>query len=203
MFALLYNLQELVGVGSIIFVISLVLIALIVIVYSIYSWNKEINEMNDYEHPSVEPDSFGTQPINPLIHDISDPVVPDFEVAYFDPKSNKSEKEISVTKTISKYSGPKYSLISKEDLHRYMSKFASLSVTPSLDNVIKDISFDNRKEFISPYSFFTELSDKELAKRIDISVSALNNYFNNICSKKTTDKVNEYLKENIKNYKIQ
>ena len=93
---MIYNLQELVGVGSIIFVISLVLIALIVIVYSIYSWNKEINEMNDYEHPSIEPDPFTTQPINPLIHDISDPVVPDFEVAYFDPKSNKSENKISI-----------------------------------------------------------------------------------------------------------
>ena len=191
MFALLYNLQELVGVGSIIFVISLVLIALIVIVYSIYSWNREMNEMNEtnemnvYEDPLVEPDSFIVQP------NISDTVV-----------ANLKLKKVSITKTISKYSGPKYSLISKGDLHKHMIKFPSISIAPSLDNVIKDISFNNRKEFISPYSFFTELSDKELAKKINISVSTLNNYFNNTCSKKTADKVNEYLKENIKDYKI-
>ena len=191
MFALLFNLQELVNVGSIIFVISLVLLALIAIVYSIYSWNREMNEMNEtnemnvYEDPLVEPDSFIVQP------NISDTVV-----------ANLKLKKVSITKTTSKYSGPKYSLISKEDLHKHMIKFPSISIAPSLDNVIKDISFNNRKEFISPYSFFTELSDKELAKKINISVSTLNNYFNNTCSKKTADKVNEYLKENIKDYKI-
>jgi hypothetical protein len=202
MFNILFNLQELVSVGSAIFVASLVLIALIIIIYSIYTWNKEISEMYEDEHPEFDEElnnhtNYKTVPINPLVND------EDYDFHKLKIDSTVKNKTVHPATTIvSKYSGPKYSLISIPELNQFITNNASDPLLSNINNAIKAISSNNRKEFISPYSFFTELSDKELAKRINISVSALHNYFNNKCSKKTADTINEYLKENIDNFRI-
>lgn len=118
--------------------------------------------------------------------------------------TNKSSEGSGPT-TVSKYSGPKYSRIKDKDIENYLFRISKNNPQAEcipIVEVLKGIAKEYRDDFVSPYSFYTEKNNNELANAIGISVSSLNKYFKNETSEKMTAEINAFFKENIKNYSL-
>lgn len=132
-----------------------------------------------------------------------------WETATFSPKIAQESSEVKVS-NISKYTGSKYTKINNKMISDYLAKQPVDKFIPdgkihkgdciAKTDIYKAIARELRDSNISPYSFYTDMNNSELANSIGISVASLNKYFKNTASVKLTADINEFFKTNIKDF---
>jgi len=189
-----------------------------------HTWKEEddsiapINQLNDFDDSYLHDKPFVY--LDTIEDDTKESIIgskrtKSWETAYVEPKDNitivskpKSElrkKKEPKTTVVSKkgepkYTGSKYYRITERDLRECRNENAD---NLDLNDILNIASNNIRKNKISPYSFYTKLTNAELSKRIGISSISLNKYFNNKSGDVVNNVVNNYLKSNIKNYIIE
>jgi len=102
--------------------------------------------------------------------------------------------------THTKYIGPKYQFISKKNIEIYRREVLN-DVNATTNSVVKLMSKELRNNKLSPYAFTSDKSLKKIAEEIGVSYNILRNYLNkNQATDKNRNKINDYLKKNVKSF---